>query len=113
MGTMDVELLVVPDCPNEVQAAAILRSALDDVGLKSVGFTVTVIDAQDAAERRHFVGSPTITVNGRDLFDEPGRPSSVACRIYPGAGGVPPLRELRQALKRAAADQWLTVPPAM
>jgi hypothetical protein len=41
-------------------------------------------------------------VGGRDLFDEPGRPPAVACRIYPG-GPLPSLRELRRALKEAAA----------
>lgn len=104
---MDIELLVVPDCPNEARAAALLRSALDDIGLGSVDYTVIVIDTQDAAERRHFVGSPTISVDGEDIFAEPERPSSVACRVYPGPSGVPELRDLRQALKRAAAE---TVP---
>jgi hypothetical protein len=57
MSGMDTELLVVPDCPNEGPAAALLRAALDDIGLGSVDYTVTVIDTQDAAERRHFSGS--------------------------------------------------------
>lgn len=29
---MDVELLIVPDCPNEGAAAVLVRRALDDVG---------------------------------------------------------------------------------
>lgn len=68
MSGMDIELLVVPDCPNEGPAAALLRAALDDIGLGSVDYTVTVIDTQDAAERHHFSGSPTISVNGEDLL---------------------------------------------
>jgi hypothetical protein len=99
---MEIELLVVPDCPNERAAASLLRTALDDIGLGSVGFAVTVIDTQVAAEERHFIGSPTFRMDGRDLFPEPERPSSFACRIYPGRKGLPELRDLRQDLKRAA-----------
>jgi hypothetical protein len=103
MDGMRVELLVVSDCPHEVLAAGVLRTALDDIGLGSVGYTVTVVDTQEHADRRHFVGSPTICVDGQDIFAEPERPKSVSCRIYPGVGAVPELGDLRQALKRAAA----------
>ena len=103
---MDVELLVVPDCPNEAPAEALLRTALDDVGLVRVPITTTVIDSASEAERRGFVGSPTILIDGDDPFAEPGHPAAIACRIYrntSGPAGIPDLRQLRQALKRAAA----------
>lgn len=104
MRGMRIELLVVSDCPHESAAAELLTQALADVGLGSAGFTVTVIDSLEDADRRHFIGSPTICVEGGDVFPEPGRPASVACRVYAGLGaGVPELRDLRQALKRAAA----------
>ena len=75
-----------------------------------VPITATVIDTQEEAERRGFVGSPTILIDGEDPFAEPGQPVGVACRIYrnpAGPAGVPDLLLLRQALKRAAAN-----PPA-
>ena len=100
---MRIELLVVPDCPHEAVAAELLTAALEDVGLGPVGFTITVIDTKADADRRHFVGSPTFSVDGQDLFSEAGRDAAVACRIYPGPGGLPQLRDVRQALKRAAA----------
>lgn len=102
---MDVELLVIQDCPNEEHAAVRLRDALDDVGLLSAPFRTTVINTLAEAEGRGFVGSPTILIDGRDPFAEPEAPPALACRVYSGATGavgVPPLRELRQALKRAA-----------
>ena len=43
---MDVELRVIADCPNEGAAAALLRTALDDIGLPSVTFTRSVIATQ-------------------------------------------------------------------
>jgi hypothetical protein len=101
---MDVELLVVSDCPHESSAAALLRSALDEVGLGDVNFDVTVIDTSESAERRGFAGSPTFLLNGVDPFETPGQPASLACRLYPDTGGLPDLRDLRQALKRAAFD---------
>lgn len=100
---MDIELLVVPDCPHEAAAAERLRAALDDVGLVAVSFTVTVLDTQEKAEVRHFVGSPTFCLDGADIFPELDQPASLACRLYPGTRGVPELRDLRRALKRAAA----------
>lgn len=103
---MDVELLVVPDCPNEAPATALLRTALDDVGLARIPITTTVIDTAAEAERRRFIGSPTILIDGDDPFAERGQPAALACRIYrttTGTAGIPDLRRLRQALKRAAA----------
>lgn len=101
---MRIELLVVPECPHASMVAEVLAQALADIGLGSVGFSVAVIDSQEDADRRHFIGSPTICVNGEDVFPEPGRPASIACRLYPGTGvGAPELRDLRQALKPAAA----------
>ena len=105
MTSMDIELLVVPDCPNEPVAAAMLRTALDDVGLTSIAFRTTVIDTQHGAEQRGFTGSPTILIDGLDPFIEPGRAPALACRIYrsdTGTAGVPSLVELRQVIKRAA-----------
>ncbi|MEO5709387.1 MAG: hypothetical protein ABIQ59_06165 [Nocardioidaceae bacterium] len=100
---MDIELLVVPDCPHEAGAAELLRTALDDVGLGASGVAVDVVHSQEEAEARYFVGSPTFCLDGADVFPEPDQPAALACRLYPGARGVPELRDLRQALKRAAA----------
>ena len=105
MGVMDVELLVVQECPNEASAARLLRTALDDIGLPDTEFDTTVVGGQRDAERRGFTGSPAFCVDGCDLFREPGRPASLSCRLYRSAdrvGGVPDLVELRLALKRAA-----------
>lgn len=102
---MDVELLVVADCPNGTGAAALLCTALRDVGLGRVEITTTVITSPEHAGRRGFTGSPTILIDGNDPFPEPDQPSALACRVYPtpsGPRGIPDLRMLRQALKRAA-----------
>jgi hypothetical protein len=105
-GRVDVELLVVPECPNDAAARTLLRTALDDIGLDRLPFRVCVIDSQQLAERRGFIGSPTVLVNGSDPFAEPGRGPGLACRVYSGPdghSGLPDLRALRRALKVEAA----------
>lgn len=62
-----------------------------------------VVHSQEEAEARHFVGSPTSCLDGADVFPEPDQPAALAYRMYPGARGVPELRDLRQAVKWAAA----------
>lgn len=104
MDSWTWNFLVVPDCPHERAAAVLLRSALDDIGLTAESFQLTVIDTSEAAERRGFVGSPAILLNGIDAFETPGEQVSVACRLYSGADGLPDVRALRQALKRAAFE---------
>lgn len=102
---MDIELLVVADCPHEQAATTLLRRALNDVGLDDVDFKVRVIANEQQAAAAHFVGSPTFHIGGRDPFSSPGAPSGVACRLYAtstGLSGVPGIEPLRRALKAAA-----------
>jgi hypothetical protein len=79
--------------------------ALDDVGLTSAEFATIVVTTTEDADRLEFIGPPTILVNRQDPFAVPGAQPALACRIYStpsGQTGIPPLRDLRQALKRAA-----------
>ncbi|WP_089015863.1 hypothetical protein [Micromonospora inositola] len=102
---MEVQLLVVEDCPNEAPAAVVLRRALDEVGLSTVRFTIRVVTGQTEAEQLGFLGSPSVLIDGQDPFAEPHHRPAMACRLYrddAGVSGVPPIRPLRQALKRAA-----------
>ncbi|UXY25213.1 DsbA family protein [Streptomyces sp. HUAS TT20] len=103
---MQIEVLVVPDCPHQQLAEERLRQALDAVGLAASSFTTRVVGDQAEAERSGFTGSPTILIDGRDPFAEPGAPPSLACRLYrtpSGMAGVPEVGRLQEAL-RAAAD---------
>lgn len=96
----------MPDCPHQQLAAEQLLQALGETGLSTTGFTTRVIADQAEAERTAFTGSPTILIDGRDPFAEPGAAPSLSCRIYrtpDGPAGAPGLDQLRQAL-RAAAD---------
>lgn len=101
---MDVELLVVPDCAHAEFAARLLHDALRDTSVRASVVTA-VIDTEDEARRRGFVGSPTFLLDGNDPFAELGATPGVACRIYPttdGPRGTPALQDLRRAIKEAA-----------
>ena len=100
---MDVELLVIPECPNEVSALDLTRAALNELDVPA-SVTTTVIKSCEQAQARGFTGSPTFLINGRDPFTEPGTAIGAACRLYrtpDGLAGVPPLEELREALREA------------
>jgi protein-disulfide isomerase len=102
---MDVELLIVRECPHTAAAAQLLRTALDDIGLPDKDFDTTVVVDQGDADRLGFTGSPTFFVDGTDLFTETGHPAGISCRLYRTSdrvGALPDLVDLRRALKRAA-----------
>jgi glutaredoxin len=101
---VDIELLVVADCPHAAAAAAALRRALVEVGRQELDFRTTVVETQAEAEHRGFTGSPTFLIDGVDPFDGGGR-AGLACRIYQrsdGHGGLPDAEALRQAVHDAS-----------
>lgn len=105
-GDMDIEILLVPGCPNETLAAERLRCALDTSGLSSIGFTTRIVTGQAEAERIGFTGSPTILIDGRDPFAEPAHTPGLSCRMYRtayGLAGAPDAGQLHEALRAAAA----------
>jgi hypothetical protein len=95
---VEVELLYWDGCPSHPEALALLRAILGDdapIALREV-----VSEEQAAAEG--FAGSPTIRVDGEDLFpidDPPG----LTCRVYRLADGryspTPDPEELRERLR--------------
>ncbi len=100
---MNIEVLVVPDCPHQAAATALIQMAVSDTRVSASLTTRTINDVEEA-QRRAFAGSPTILLNGRDPFAVPDAPVGLGCRVYPTPTGLPSLRDLRQALKREAAS---------
>lgn len=98
-------MLVIRGCPGSDAASALLRKALDDVGLAGISFAVRVIDSEQAARACRFAGSPAFVVDGVDLFDIGTGAGAMSCRVYrtpDGPRNVPELGALRQALKARA-----------
>ena len=91
---MTVEVLYVDGCPNHEALLARLRELLARAGAATRIELRRVESAQDA-ERRRFLGSPTVRIDGRDV--EPGAEHrtdhGLKCRLYrtgEGVRGTPP-----------------------
>lgn len=100
---MKIEVLFFEGCPNHRRAVELAKSVAADLVPDARLEEVEVRDPDDA-ERRRFLGSPTIRVDGEDI--EPDARSrtdyAMSCRLYRGSG-VPP-RELIEAAVRRAAE---------
>jgi hypothetical protein len=99
---MQIEVLYFDGCPNYPMAAKTLREVLAEEGIEDEVKMVAVNNDEDA-QRLRFLGSPTIRVDGRDLFPVPQRASyALGCRTYATPGGLKgsPTREmLREAFQ--------------
>lgn len=100
---MKIEMLFFEGCPNHRRAVELAKSVAADLVPDARLEEVEVRDPDDA-ERRRFLGSPTIRVDGEDIEPEARSRTDYAmsCRLYRGSG-VPP-RELIEAAVRRAAE---------
>jgi arsenate reductase (thioredoxin) len=95
-----IEVLVSPGCPHaEATVTLVERIARSMIADASVT-TTTVSDLAQAHELG-FAGSPSVRIDGQDIEGEPPQKGGLACRIYPGAGGVPPEWMIETGLLRA------------
>ena len=95
---MRVELAYFEDCPHWRDAEAALLSLQAEFGFD---LAYRTIDSAEAAAAYGFRGSPSITVDGADLFASPGQPVGFTCRRYEtpaGPAGSPTIDQLRRAL---------------
>ncbi|WP_084620701.1 hypothetical protein [Agromyces italicus] len=98
---MRAEVLHIEECPSWEDAGRGLRSALDATGHRDVAITFTLIASAADATRLPFAGSPTILIDGQDLFPSDGRTTDLACRVYltpKGLAGRPTQEQVEIAL---------------
>ena len=78
---MRVSFLYYEDCPSYDLALERLREVMDEEGIPGV-VEVVKVETEEQARELHFVGSPTIRVDGQDI-DPPSDPRyALACRAY-------------------------------
>lgn len=102
---MEVTLLYFDGCPNWEVADGRLGSLADEFGFTLVH---RPIESFEAAEEWQFPGSPTVLVNGRDVFATGEESVGLACRIYrtpDGVAGAPTTEQLRAALASTEAEE--------
>jgi hypothetical protein len=102
---MRVELLYWEGCPSHTKALKELKEAMADVGGDPNGVVVREVTTEAEAGTEHFVGSPTVRIDGVDI-QPPGRaPGGLTCRVYRRRDGrfspTPDPADLRDALRRA------------
>ncbi|MFE7396261.1 hypothetical protein [Streptomyces sp. NPDC057557] len=101
---MRIEVVVVKECPNERLAIGRVWQALEAAGLHNVDVVTRVVTDRTEAERIGFTGSPTVLIDGEDLFAEAGRTPGMACRLHrtpEGLDGAPSIGQLHHALATA------------
>ena len=99
---MDIALLYFDDCPNW----KIAYQRLAAMTAERTDLTVSrhLVETLEEAERVGFHGSPSILVDGVDVFADPEAGVGLSCRVYrtpDGPAGAPTLEQLRAALTAA------------
>ena len=100
-GGVNIEVLHIDDGPSWVEAGDRLREALEATGFDDAEISYRVLGTAEDAARVAFAGSPTILLDGEDLFPGGGGTSAVACRVYPtpaGLAGMPTTGQIINAL---------------
>lgn len=98
---VEVVLLYAEGCPNWKTADDRLRAALDRLGRPDMVVSRRRVLSNEQAEAEGFGGSPTILVDGRDLFPGPDATAGLSCRTYrnaTGLAGAPTVDQLLEAL---------------
>jgi hypothetical protein len=104
-----VELLWWDGCPSYPETRADLERALASAGLDSP-VEMVEIESDEQARRERFPGSPTIRIDGEDIFPpEEQEPFSLTCRVYRLRDGrpspTPDPEDLFEAIRRIDADR--------
>ena len=99
---MEIEFLYFDGCPNAAQTLENLRTALDEIGL---GIEPRVIDVDPAKFDRPFLGSPSVLVNGIDVYTGLAPNAfEFSCRTFVVDGertGILPVSMIRDRIRSA------------
>ena len=94
----EVTLLYFDGCPSWQLADQRLREL---AGESDLLVTRRKVETPEAAAKWGFRGSPTVLVDGQDVFAVGDEPVGLSCRIYQtpdGPAGAPTLQQLREAV---------------
>lgn len=99
---MRIELLHIDDCPNSAKAQERLEAALAALGRSDTAVHMRLLSSAAETVGTGFAGSPTITVDGADIFPTGRAANDLACRVYTtpeGLAGVPTISQIAAALQ--------------
>ncbi len=98
---MEIELLHIEGCPSWIEAGRHVSKALREAGHETTPLRYRLIRTEEDAAAVPFAGSPTITLNGEDLFPRTDLSVALACRVYltpTGVAGAPTVEQIREAI---------------
>lgn len=83
MSTLLIEFQYFNGCPNADGTLQNLREVMEELGISNINLKLTEVPNLESAKTLSFQGSPTILLNGKDIYtgEEP-MDFSYACRIY-------------------------------
>ncbi|WAL49777.1 alkylmercury lyase [Rhodococcus pyridinivorans] len=99
---MKVQILYFDGCPNWQEAGDRVRAASVAAQLPDLEIEYRRIESDDKTAALPFAGSPTILLDGIDVFDDAVPVTELACRLYPsetGSAGLPTVEQLTEALR--------------
>ncbi len=97
---MKIELIYDKECPNVEVARSNLRSALKELGMNLDWIELDRNGGDSPAYARRY-GSPTILVNGKDVYCTGAESESNCCRVYISGNalsGAPPIDLIAKAI---------------
>ena len=101
----EITLIYDADCPNAPEARAVLRKALERLGLEAEWVEHDRAEP-GVPEQLVRYGSPTILVRGADVAGETAEARAACCRVYAhgrALRGVPPVEAIVAAIMRGRA----------
>jgi len=85
--SLQVDILYTADCADWQQTVELMQQALAELNL-AAEMNYHRIDTDRQALQTYFVGSPTVRVDGYDLFPVEGATAGLRLRSYPTEEGL-------------------------
>lgn len=98
---MKIELLYSSDCPSWQITLTYLNEIIETHHFK-VDLKLTKVETNKEAIIHQFTGSPTLRINGEDLFPVKQTEYRLGCRVYKtdfGFQGAPPKEMIEEKIK--------------
>jgi hypothetical protein len=105
---LKILFLYSEDCPSYTEALVRLRKVLGEEGVRAE-ISIKLVETDEQAAELHFLGSPTIVIDGRDIDPQPTPRYALMCRAYRLEDGrispLPSARMMRSAVRAAKERQ--------
>ena len=85
---MRIQVVYFEGCPSWQVTLQRLHAALEETGRTGATIELVPVTSTEESAAAGFAGSPTLLVDGEDLFPGAAPITQLACRVYPGPEGL-------------------------